>query len=252
MAVAKAERLFTRLQLIVRHLAAHHRYAVASQEYPGSQPKKSRIAPCWRMAQSHQLPGEAAARHCESVLNIQCINMTTTHVFIATSLDGFIARPDGDIGWLLQRDDSTEDHGYAAFIADKDAILMGRGTYEKALTFGAWPYDVPVLVLSQQLADGPVPDALKGKVRFTGCTPREAIEQLAGENVRRIYVDGGQLIQSFLRDGLITDMVITTVPVLIGSGKPLFGALTRDIDLELTSSRSFPSGLVQSTYRLVP
>ena len=176
--------------------------------------------------------------------------MTTAHVFIAISLDGFIARPDGDIGWLLQRDDSTEDHGYAAFIADKDAILMGRGTYEKILTLGAWPYDKPVLVLSKQLVNEPVPEALKGKVRFASCTPKEAIEQLAEENARRIYVDGGQLVQSFLRDGLITDMVITTVPVLIGSGKSLFGALMQDIDLELTSSRSFPSGLVQSTYRL--
>jgi hypothetical protein len=87
--------------------------------------------------------------------------MTTAHVFIATSLDGFIARPDGDIGWLLQRDDPAEDHGYMDFIADKDAIVMGRGTYEKVLTLGDWAYDRPVLVLSRQLAGKPVPAALE-------------------------------------------------------------------------------------------
>lgn len=177
--------------------------------------------------------------------------MISAHVFIATSLDGYIARPDGDIDWLLQRDDPTEDHGYADFIADKDMIVMGRGSYEKVLTFDAWPYDRPVLVLSQQLAGTPVPQALKGKVRFTNNTPTGVMAELAKEKVRRVYVDGGRLVQSFLRDGLVTDMVITTVPVLIGSGRPLFGALPRDIDLQLVSSRSFPSGLVQSTYRLL-
>lgn len=178
--------------------------------------------------------------------------MPTAHVFIATSLDGFIARADGDIGWLLQRDDPTEDHGYAAFIADKDLIVMGRGSYEKALTFDKWPYDLPVLVLSEQLADAPVPEALKGKLRFSNRTPRDTMEELARQDVHRVYVDGGQVVQSFLRDGLIADLVITHVPVLIGSGRPLFGALPQDIDLKLVSSRSFPSGLVQSSYRLAP
>lgn len=178
--------------------------------------------------------------------------MITAHVFIAISLDGFIARHDGDIAWLLQRDDPTEDHGYPAFIADKDLIVMGRGSYEKALTFDPWPYDRPVVVLSKQLADAPVPEALKGKVRFSTRAPKEEMEALAEQNVRRVYVDGGQVVQSFLREGLIADMVITTIPVLIGAGRPLFGALSRDIDLKLVSSRSFPSGLVQSSYRLAP
>jgi dihydrofolate reductase len=178
--------------------------------------------------------------------------MITAHVFIAISLDGFIARQDGDIAWLLERDDPTEDHGYTAFIADKDTIVMGRGSYEKALTFDPWPYDRPVVVLSKQLADTAVPEELTGKVRFYAAAPKEVMAELAAQKVRRIYVDGGRVVQSFLRDGLITDMVITTVPVLIGSGRPLFGALCQDIDLELVSSRSFPSGLVQSSYRLIP
>ncbi|PMZ05489.1 deaminase [Pseudomonas sp. FW306-02-F02-AA] len=176
--------------------------------------------------------------------------MATAHVFIATSLDGFIARPDGDIDWLLQRDDPTEDHGYSAFIADKDVIVMGRGSYEKALTFDTWFYDRPVVVLSEQLADSAVPEALTGKLRFSNLKPRDVMAEMARQGVRRVYVDGGQLVQSFLREGLVADMVITTVPVLIGSGRPLFGALEQDIDLKLVSSRCFPSGLVQSTYRL--
>lgn len=178
--------------------------------------------------------------------------MTTAHVFIATSLDGFIARPDGDIDWLLQRDDPAEDHGYADFIADKDLIVMGRGTYEKVLTLGPWAYDRPVLVLSQQLADAAVPAALEGKVRFSGDTPGALMAALAAQGVQRVYVDGGQLVQSFLRDALVADMVISTVPVLLGAGRRLFGALSGDIDWTLVSSRSFASGLVQSCYRLKP
>jgi len=151
----------------------------------------------------------------------------------------------------LQRDNGTEDHGYSTFIADKDMIVMGRGTYEKVLAFDAWPYDRPVLVLSKQLADQPVPEALQGKVRFSSLAPQQAMAELAGQGVHRVYVDGGQLIQSFLREGLVADLVITTVPVLLGSGRPLFGALSQDIDLKLISSQKFPSGLVQSTYRVV-
>jgi dihydrofolate reductase len=178
--------------------------------------------------------------------------MITGHVFIATSLDGYIARPDGDIRWLLERDDPREDHGYTAFIADKDAIVMGRGSYDMVATFDTWPYDRPVIVLSRQLADAPVPDRLRGKVRFVDLTPAEAIRALEREGARRVYVDGGRVVQAFLRAGLIADMVVTTVPVLIGAGRPLFGELPRDRDLVLVDSRSFPSGLVQSTYRLPP
>jgi dihydrofolate reductase len=176
--------------------------------------------------------------------------MATAHVFIATSVDGYIARADGDIGWLLARDDPAEDHGYQAFIADKDLVVMGRGCYEKVLTFDEWPYALPVVVVSKQLAGTPVPPALRGKLRFSDLAPAALMDELASQGVRRVYLDGGQLLQSFLRDALVADMVVTTVPVLIGAGRPLFGALARDIDLRLVSSRSFPSGLVQSTWRI--
>jgi len=176
--------------------------------------------------------------------------VVTGHVFIATTLDGFIARPDGDVQWLLERDDPGEDHGYQEFIAGIDLILMGRKSYEKALEFGPWPYDRPVLVLSTQLAGTPVPSALTGKVSFTCQRPAQLMVDLATQGVRHVYLDGGQVIQSFLREGLIADLVITIVPVLLGEGIRLFGETEADIDLELVNSRSFPSGLVQARYRV--
>ncbi len=176
--------------------------------------------------------------------------MTTAHVFIATSLDGYIARDDGSIDWLLQRDDPNEEHGYSSFIADKELIVMGRGCYEKILSFDTWPYSVPVIVMSKQLADSTIPQELTGKLRFTQQAPKEVMQELELQGIQKIYIDGGQLVQSFLRDGLIADMVICTVPVLIGSGRSLFGSLSSDMDFHLMSCHSFPSGLVQSTYRL--
>lgn len=177
--------------------------------------------------------------------------MTSGHVFIATSLDGFIARIDGDIGWLLSRDAEGEDHGYDSFIKDMDGIIMGRGTYEKILSFESWPYTKPVVVLSKTLASATVPDKLQGKLRFINLQPRKAMEQLSREGWKKAYVDGGQIIQSFLREKLIHDMVITKVPVLIGEGRPLFGALSEDISLAHRESKIFPSGLVQSRYRVI-
>ncbi|MDF0732073.1 dihydrofolate reductase family protein [Pseudomonas entomophila] len=177
--------------------------------------------------------------------------MTTAHVFIATSLDGFIARPDGHLDWLPMRPAEGEDFGYDTFIADIDLLVMGRGTFDKVVGFDPWPYHVPVLVLSRQLAGTAVPERLHGKVRFAETPPAQLMRELEQQGVRRVYVDGGQLVQSFLREGLVSDLVITTVPVLIGAGRPLFGALARDVALELVASRALPaSGMVQSTYRV--
>lgn len=177
--------------------------------------------------------------------------MPSCHVFIATSLDGFIARKDGAIDWLLARDAGGEDHGYTRFIAGIDAIVMGRGSYEKVLEFDAWPYDRPVLVLSATLAGAPVPERLTGKVRVVDLSPGDALAMLQAEGCRRVYVDGGKLIQSFLRHGLVEDLVITVVPVLLGSGLPLFGALDAEISLAHEATVTFPSGLVQTRYRVV-
>jgi dihydrofolate reductase len=177
--------------------------------------------------------------------------MPTGHVFIATSLDGYIARKDGTLDWLILPGD-TEDYGYTPFIKDIDGIIMGRGSYEAVSGFDPWPYDRPVLVLSRQLAGTEPPEALRGRVSFSDLPPRAAMDLLGRQGAERVYVDGGQIVQAFLRDGLIADMVITRIPVLIGEGRSLFGMIDGDIHFVHDKTETFPSGFVQSRYRLRP
>ena len=177
--------------------------------------------------------------------------MTTGHVYIAVSIDGFIARPDGGLDWLMKQPTAGEDYGYDAFMASVDGLIMGRASYEKVLTFAEWPYRKPVVVLSRTLAGGDVPASLAGRVRISDATPAEVMETLSAEGWRRAYVDGGQIVQSFLRDGLIRDLTLTRIPILLGSGRPLFGRLDRDIDLRHVQTTAHPSGLVHSRYEII-
>jgi dihydrofolate reductase len=169
-------------------------------------------------------------------------------VFVGTSLDGFIARADGGLDWLSagSGEDRGGDHGYEAFIATVDALVIGRKTYDTVLAFDAWPYGVkPVFVLSSRpLAPAP-PGALVE--RMSGA-PADIVSQLAGRGIGHIYVDGGMTIQGFLRAGLIQRLIISRIPVLIGSGIPLFGATEGDIALEHVATRVYATGLVQSEY----
>jgi len=175
--------------------------------------------------------------------------MTSGHVFIATSLDGFIARPDGAIDWLPEPEsDPGETYGYDRFMASVDGLVMGRNTFEKALTFGAWPYSKPVVVMSRTLEPGSLPEDLEGQVEVSTLSPEALMHDLADRGWRRAYIDGGRIIQSFLRAGLITDMIVTRVPVLLGAGLPLFGEVDGDIRLRHAETRPYPSGLVQSRY----
>ena len=176
--------------------------------------------------------------------------MTTGHVFIGTSLDGFIARENGDIGWLVGFSALGEDHGFDAHMARIDGVIMGRGTFEAIKDIQPWVYQKPVLVLTRSLRQADLPEQLAGKVEFISAAPREVMDLAASRGWRAAYVDGGQVIQSFLREGLIEDMVISRLPVLIGSGLPLFGTLDADLALQHLHTRSFPSGLVQSHYKL--
>jgi dihydrofolate reductase len=173
-------------------------------------------------------------------------------VFIATSLDGFISRPDGSIDWLEEANGlipAGEDCGYAAFIATVDALVMGRNTFDQVLGFGKWPYgDTPVTVLSDSLRA--LPAHLPRSVSVSAGAPAALLVRLAAAGRRHVYVDGGVTIQRFLGDGLIDEMTITVVPVLLGAGRPLFGPLPADVRLELLSSRMFPFGFVQSRYRV--
>ncbi|HQR17979.1 MAG TPA: dihydrofolate reductase family protein [Gemmatimonadales bacterium] len=165
-------------------------------------------------------------------------------VFVGTSLDGFIARPDGAFDFLPT--DGGEPHGYEEFMATVDALVMGRKTYETVLGFHAWPYgDRPVIVLSSRpLAPAPPGASVE---RMSG-NPADIVAQLAARGIGHIYVDGGMTIQRFLAAGLIQRVIITRVPVLIGVGISLFGALPHDVILTHVATRQFASGLVQSEY----
>ena len=171
-------------------------------------------------------------------------------MFIATSLDGFIAREDGDVAWLTEDrgGEKGEDYGYQTFIDTVDVLVMGRGTYEKVLSFGAWPYKKPVVVLSTGAVA--IPDRLAGSVEAMSASPPNVARRLAERGFRHAYIDGGKTIQGFLEAGLIQQMTLTTIPILIGKGLPLFGSLSRDVRLRHLETRSFPSGLVQSRYEV--
>lgn len=175
--------------------------------------------------------------------------MTTGHVFMATSLDGFVARKNHSLGWLNRVDTGDDDLGYEGFIAKMDGLIMGSGSFRTALSFEAWPYSIPVVVMSHSLTESDIPESLKGKVTMTRKPPKALMESLHQDGWKRAYVDGGKIVQSFVRDGLVSDMVVTLIPILIGEGLALFGAVKSDIQLTLLSSQSFDCGLVQNKYR---
>lgn len=174
--------------------------------------------------------------------------MPKISVYIATSLDGFIARKNGDIDWLPTDSPDGEDYGYAEFMSTVDALVMGRNSFEKVLSFGGWPYDRKVFVLSSKTLT--ISPDLSDKVEALHLPPRELIQELEQRGVKHIYLDGGVTIQRFLREGLVDEMTLTSIPILIGEGLPLFGALEKDIPLKLLEARSFPNGMVQRKYRL--
>ena len=172
-------------------------------------------------------------------------------VFIATSLDGYIARPDGDVSWLDEVEPIAggDDAGYREFFDAIDVLVMGRGSFEKILEFD-WPYGTkPVIVLSKSLTE--VPEQLRDFVSIDSSTPKELVQKLSQEGYKHMYLDGGKIIQSFLRDGLVDDMTLTSIPVLIGNGRPLFGYNEKDISLRLLESRSWNNGFVQSKYQVL-
>ena len=159
-------------------------------------------------------------------------------VFIATSLDGFIARPNGDLDWLDRANATVpegEDCGYQAFMDTVDILVMGRHTYEK-----------PVVVLSSNPIDIP-PDI---DATHSSESPQTLHARLSAEGAKRLYIDGGNTIQRFLAAGLITDLTITLIPILLGEGIPLFGPLPQDLSLTQRETLSYPFGFVQLKYEI--
>jgi len=198
-------------------------------------------------------------------------------VFVGTSLDGFIARENGDLDWLTAAGAALGETGYDEFFASVDALVLGRGTFEVVSSFASWPYPGKrVLVLSRTLAlsETPIPvpagtpqasAAADPATSAEPGTPPEAAEPavtvhaslddvlatLTAEGRRRVYVDGGRTIQSFLRAGLIREITITRAPVLIGSGIPLFGPLAADVHLRHVGTRELGAGFTQSSYEVL-
>ncbi|MFD2094094.1 dihydrofolate reductase family protein [Blastococcus deserti] len=177
----------------------------------------------------------------------------TGSVFLGMSVDGFIARLDGDLDWLTGGQDANTapddgaggDFGFADFVSGIDAVVMGRSTYDVITPFGSWPYQgKPVHVLSTTLVPGADP-------RMTvHASFDEAVAALSAAGYRRVYVDGGRTVHQFLRAGLIGDLTLSRVPILIGTGHTPFGELAADVPLERVQTQTFPSGMVQTTYRV--
>lgn len=169
-------------------------------------------------------------------------------VFVGTSLDGFIARRNGQYDFLPPG--GGEPHGYEEFIAGVDTVLIGRNTFEVVLKLPSWPYgDRRVVVLSHrtlQLSE------ITGRVEQMSGEPAEVAQKLSASGAEHVYVDGGITVQEFLRAGQIHDLTITRVPVLIGEGISLFGRVPQDIKLRHMGTRQYHSGMVTSEYEVIP
>lgn len=175
-------------------------------------------------------------------------------VYIAASVDGFIARSDGGIDWLHRPEYSASNMEclpYDEFISTVDAIVMGRHTFEVVLAFGDWPYEgLPVVVLSSRTLE--IPPALRGKAWVDSGEPAQVVARLGVAGKRHLYIDGGVTIQRFLRANLIDEIIITRIPILLGGGVPLFGSIGAEIPLRLVFALSSPNGFVQVRYNVNP
>jgi len=171
-------------------------------------------------------------------------------VFIATSLDGFIARTDGSLDWLDQANATVppgEDFGFQEFMDSVDVLIMGRKTFEKVLSFSQWPYgNKPVIVMSRRGIQ--VPAGLDASVSVTSEKPEDLYKRFVENGLKRLYIDGGLTIRGFLSAKLISDLTITVIPVLLGSGIRLFAEDREDIDLKLISNTAASNGFVQLKY----
>ena len=171
----------------------------------------------------------------------------TNFVYIATSLDGYIATEDGGLDWLNEAPNPEQsDYGFAEFVDGIDALVMGRNTFEMVVSFGVWPYQRPVFVLSNSLEQ--IPEGYADKAEIVSGDLREIMDRLERRGYRRLYIDGGVTIQSFLQQDLIDEMIITRLPVLLGGGIPLFGELVHNLKFSHVQTDVYNNALVKSRY----
>ena len=171
------------------------------------------------------------------------------NVFIATSLDGYIADKNGGIEWLHSI--PNPDHnamGYVEFIKEIDALVMGRITFETVLGFDIdWPYNKPVFVLSSTLKE--IPESHNGKAFLVKGTLTDILKQIHQKGYERLYIDGGTTIRNFLKEDLIDEIVLTTIPILLGGGTSLFGELPNQLQFELIGTKTFLNQITQNHYQ---
>lgn len=171
----------------------------------------------------------------------------TNYIYIATSLDGFIATDDGSIDWLYEIPNPEQsDYGYAEFMSNIDAVVMGRNTFDKVLSFGEWVYDQPVFVLSNSLQQ--IPKEIIDKAEIINGDTKNLVQKLNRQGYNNLYVDGGGAIQSFLKDDLIDEMIITKIPILLGSGFPLFNKFDKRLKFRHHKTVIYNNTLVKSHY----
>ncbi|MGB3692423.1 MAG: dihydrofolate reductase family protein [Spirulinaceae cyanobacterium] len=169
------------------------------------------------------------------------------YVYIATSLDGFVATKDGGLDWLYDSPNpERSDYGYAEFMSRIDAIVMGRNTFEKILTFDEWPYEKPVFILSNSLSQ--LPEDMLDKANIVSGDIKKLIEQLHQQGYRNLYVDGGSVIQSFLQEDMIDEIIIARIPILLGEGFPLFGRTEKVLNFRHKRTEIYNNTQVKSHY----
>ncbi|WP_024769352.1 dihydrofolate reductase family protein [Aquimarina macrocephali] len=173
------------------------------------------------------------------------------YVFMASSLDGFVARQDNSLDWLMKYGIDENDNSFEKFTKNMDVLVMGSGTYKTVLGFGQWPYKMPVYVMSRTLTQENVPESLQASVTINSLDPKKLMQFLYEEGLRKVYVDGGKLVQSFISNGLVSEITLTQIPILIGKGKRLFGEIESDIDLELMSCKPMKFGFIQNHYKVL-
>lgn len=167
--------------------------------------------------------------------------------YVASSLDGYIAREDGDVSWLETLDISMEDTGYNEFYSTVDALVMGRKTYEMIVSFGAWPYgDKPVWICSSNSIT-----AIEGCNLKVGRKPKEVYSAAKEMNIKHLWlVGGGSLASSFLETNVLTNISLSLMPILLGSGIKLFGEVPSPVNINKVSEKIHASGMLQLEYSI--
>ncbi|ULQ58572.1 dihydrofolate reductase family protein [Brucepastera parasyntrophica] len=169
-------------------------------------------------------------------------------IYIACSIDGFIAREDGDIDWLVNiPNKSNSDYGFEEFMNRIDGIIMGRKTFEKVLEINFWPYTKPVFVLSGTLKK--LPEELEKKAEIVSGSPEDIIKRLNAKGIKNIYIDGGTTIRNFLKEGLIDEMIITTASIILGAGIPLFAGIGTEKKFAIEKTEQLNEYLVKIYYK---